>query len=87
MTGLIRLKVKIITSAIHIITGDGGTADKEVRDNRVTFFATYLGKGEYEFSYIMQAQIPGDYIVNPAKGMLMYYPEVNGNSESIRLKY
>lgn len=61
-------------------------ADKEIRDNRVTFFATYLGKGEYEFSYIMQTQIPGDYIVNPAKGMLMYYPEVNGNSKDIKLK-
>lgn len=61
-------------------------ADKEVRDNRVTFFATYLGKGEYEFSYIMRAQIPGDYVVNPAKGMLMYYPEVNGNSGNMKLK-
>ncbi len=61
-------------------------ADKEVRDNRVTFFVTYLGKGEYEFSYIMRAQIPGDYIINPAKGMLMYYPEVNGNSGSGVLK-
>lgn len=61
-------------------------ADKEVRDNRVTFFATYLGKGEYEFSYIMRAQIPGDYVVNPAKGMLMYYPDVNGNSGNLKLK-
>ncbi|MEO8664994.1 MAG: hypothetical protein ABI462_05805, partial [Ignavibacteria bacterium] len=61
-------------------------ADKEVRDNRVTFFVTYLGKGEYEFSYIMRAQIPGEYIVNPAKGMLMYYPEVNGNTREFTLK-
>ncbi len=55
-------------------------ADKDVRDNKVTFFATYMGKGEYEFSYIMHAQIPGDYTVNPARGMLMYYPEVTGNT-------
>lgn len=61
-------------------------ADKEVRDNRVTFFATYISKGEYEFSYIMQAQIPGDYSVNPATGMLMYYPEVNGNTGSMNLE-
>lgn len=61
-------------------------ADKEIRDNRVTFFATYLGKGEYEFSYILRAQIPGDYVVNPAKGMLMYYPEVNGNSGNLKFK-
>jgi len=61
-------------------------ADKEIRDNRVTFFATYIGKGEYEFSYILRAQIPGEYNVNPAKGMLMYYPEVNGNSGNLSLK-
>lgn len=60
-------------------------ADKEVRDNRVTFFATYLGKGEYEFSYIIRAQIPGEYTVNPARGMLMYYPEVNGSTSNSRL--
>ncbi|MEZ4821638.1 MAG: hypothetical protein R2942_04160 [Ignavibacteria bacterium] len=28
----------------------------------------------------MQVQI-GEFNINPAKGMLMYYPEVNGNSE------
>jgi uncharacterized protein YfaS (alpha-2-macroglobulin family) len=61
-------------------------ADKEIRDDRVAFFVTYLGKGEYEFSYIMRAQIPGEYNVNPAKGMLMYYPEVNGNSGNAVLK-
>lgn len=55
-------------------------ADKEVRDNRITFFSTYIDKGEYEFSYIMQAQIPGEYNVNPSKATLMYYPEYNGNT-------
>jgi len=61
-------------------------ADKEVRDNRVTFFATNIGKGEYEFSYIMHAQIPGEYTVNPAKGMLMYYTDFNGSSGDLKLK-
>jgi uncharacterized protein YfaS (alpha-2-macroglobulin family) len=60
-------------------------ADKEVRDNRITFFSTYIDKGEYEFSYIMQAQIPGDYTVNPTKAMLMYYPEYNGNTANSKL--
>lgn len=60
-------------------------ADKEVRDNRVTFFATYIGKGEYEFSYIFQPQIPGEYNVNPSKALLMYYPEYNGNTESFKI--
>ncbi|MEO6696258.1 MAG: MG2 domain-containing protein [Ignavibacteria bacterium] len=61
-------------------------ADKEVRDNRVTFFATYINKGLYEFSYILRAQIPGDYSINPAKGMLMYYPEVYGSTEITKLR-
>ena len=60
-------------------------ADKEVRDNRVTFFATYIGKGEYEFSYILHAQIPGEYNVNPAKGMLMYYTDYNGNTGNMKI--
>lgn len=60
-------------------------ADKEIRDDKVVFFATHLGKGEFEFSYIIQAQIPGEYTVNPAKGMLMYYPEFNGSTGKIKL--
>jgi uncharacterized protein YfaS (alpha-2-macroglobulin family) len=61
-------------------------ADKDIRDNRVTFFATYLWGDTYEFSYIIRAQIPGTYNVIPATGMLMYYPEVRGSSEEISIK-
>ena len=60
-------------------------ADKDIRDNRVSFFATYLWGDTYEFSYILRAQIPGSYNVIPATGMLMYYPEVRGSSEELRL--
>lgn len=61
-------------------------ADKDIRDNRVTFFATYLYGDAYEFSYILHAQIPGEYNVIPATGMLMYYPEVRGSSEELKLR-
>jgi uncharacterized protein YfaS (alpha-2-macroglobulin family) len=61
-------------------------ADKDIRDNRVTFFATYLWGDTYEFSYILRAQIPGKYSVIPATGMLMYYPEVRGSSKELRLE-
>jgi uncharacterized protein YfaS (alpha-2-macroglobulin family) len=61
-------------------------SDKEVRDNRVTFFATYIGVGEYEFSYIIHTQIPGNYNVNPAKGMLMYYPEYFGSTQNSNIR-
>ncbi len=61
-------------------------ADKDIRDNRVTFFATYLYGDTYEFSYILRAQIPGKYNVIPATGMLMYYPDVRGSSEELQLE-
>lgn len=60
-------------------------ADKDIRDDKVTFFATYLYGDHYEFSYIMRAQIPGQYNINPSVGALMYYPEVNGNSPTMRM--
>ncbi|MCI0448384.1 MAG: MG2 domain-containing protein [Chlorobi bacterium] len=61
-------------------------ADKELRDNRIVFFAPYLGSGEYEFSYLLRAQIPGIYNIMPSRGMLMYYPEVNGSSDNSTLR-
>lgn len=57
-------------------------ADRDVRDDRVTFFATYFGKGVHTFTYLMRAEIPGVYTVNPTIGSLMYYPEVYGNTTS-----
>ncbi|MCX6164748.1 MAG: hypothetical protein NTU73_07825 [Ignavibacteriae bacterium] len=60
-------------------------ADKDIRDNKVTFFATYLYGNSYEFSYIMRAQIPGDYNVNPARGNLMYYTDVSGSTANMKL--
>ncbi len=61
-------------------------ADKDIRDNRVSFFATYMYGDSYEFSYIIRAQIPGKYNVLPATGMLMYYPDVRGSSEELKLE-
>lgn len=60
-------------------------ASREVRDEKIAFFATALEPGEYEFSYILRAQIPGIYNVMPSLGMLTYYPEVYGNSDPLRM--
>ncbi len=57
-------------------------ADKEYRDEKVVFFVTDINSS-MEFSYIMKAQIPGEYNIMPAQGSLMYYPEVNGSSKII----
>jgi uncharacterized protein YfaS (alpha-2-macroglobulin family) len=53
---------------------------REYRDEKAVFFSTYFNK-EVTFRYIIKAQIPGKYNVNPAQSYLMYYPEFNGNTE------
>ena len=52
----------------------------DYRDDRVVVFATYLPAGTYEFTFQVQATIPGEYRVLPAQGELMYFPEVWGRS-------
>jgi uncharacterized protein YfaS (alpha-2-macroglobulin family) len=61
-------------------------ASREVRDEKVAFFADWLPEKERTFSYIVRAQIPGNYGVMPAVGSLMYYPEVRGNSSQISMR-
>ncbi len=61
-------------------------ADRDVRDEKVAFFAREIAAQPYEFSYIMRAQIPGSYSIMPSVGMLMYYPEVRGNSDAIAMR-
>lgn len=60
-------------------------ADREYRDEKVAFFVTSCQK-KMEFSYIIKAQIPGDYKIMPAQGYLMYYPELNGFSDVVNIK-
>lgn len=59
-------------------------ADKEYHDDKVSFFVTNV-QDEMDFSYIIQAQIPGNYNITPAQCFLMYYPEVNGNSNQQKI--
>lgn len=54
-------------------------AHRELRDEKVAFFATEVLRKEYLFSYVMRAQIPGRYSAMPSVASLMYYPEVRGN--------
>ena len=57
-------------------------ADKEYRDQKVSYFVTNVNK-EMVFTYLMRAQIPGKVTVSPAQAYLMYYPEFNGNSRRV----
>jgi len=56
----------------------------DVRADRVALFATYLGKGTYQYVYLARASLPGDYRVLPATGHEQYFPEVNAQSDGRR---
>lgn len=62
--------------------------DREIHDDRISFFVTYLGKGKMELYYLLKAQIPGKYVILPSVGSLMYYPEVRGSDfiEELKIK-
>ncbi|MCU0844176.1 MAG: carboxypeptidase regulatory-like domain-containing protein [Spirochaetes bacterium] len=51
----------------------------ERRDNRMVFFFTRISKGEiYEIAYIMRAELPGRFLVKPARIECMYEPSIQG---------
>jgi uncharacterized protein YfaS (alpha-2-macroglobulin family) len=54
----------------------------ELRDDKVVLFATSLGQGSYEYSYLMRASVPGRFLTRPAQAYEMYFPEVFGRSVS-----
>ena len=53
----------------------------EMRDNRIIVFADHLPPGVHVASFVTRATTPGTYVLKPAKGLLMYEPEVFGRSE------
>jgi uncharacterized protein YfaS (alpha-2-macroglobulin family) len=58
----------------------------EMRDNRVVIFADHLPPGVNVTSFVARATTPGSFILKPAKGTLMYEPEVWGRSEGGRFE-
>ncbi|MBV7332372.1 Ig-like domain-containing protein [Chloroflexi bacterium TSY] len=52
----------------------------DIRDDKVTFFATQLSAGTYEYTFQVRATIPGTYRILPAHAEMMYFPEVWGRS-------
>jgi uncharacterized protein YfaS (alpha-2-macroglobulin family) len=56
-------------------------------DNRMVFFFTKVRKGEvYEVAYIMRAELPGEFIVKPARMECMYEPSIQGWSLPARFR-
>lgn len=55
---------------------------KEIRDDKVAFFATRMNNGEtYDMTYRIRAEIPGTVSALPARAWLMYFPEIGGHSD------
>jgi len=59
-----------------------GYERKEVRDDRVAFFATRLPAGQHVFEYAARAITPGTFSARPAEAYAMYRPEIWGRSSS-----
>ena len=58
----------------------GGFDHVERHDDRVQLFATRLGEGIHEFSYIVRATTAGTFRTAPARAEEMYEPEVFGRT-------
>jgi uncharacterized protein YfaS (alpha-2-macroglobulin family) len=53
----------------------------ELRDEKVALFADYLPKGTYEYTYLIRASVPGQFLTLPTTAYEMYFPEVWGRSD------
>jgi alpha-2-macroglobulin len=62
-----------------------GYERKEVHDEKVTFFATYLHAGEHVFEYAARAVTPGVFSARPGEAYAMYRPEAWGRTASARI--
>jgi uncharacterized protein YfaS (alpha-2-macroglobulin family) len=51
---------------------------REMRDDRVVFYATVLWRGSYTASYVSRATTPGQFILPPSHAEEMYNPAVHG---------
>lgn len=54
---------------------------KEVRDDRMMYFADFLPAGVYELNYFVRATTPGEFRDKPALAQELYFPEVFGRSK------
>ncbi|MFY0571207.1 alpha-2-macroglobulin family protein [Archangium lansingense] len=59
---------------------------REVRDEKVVFFASDLKAGKNVFGYMMAPGLAGNLHVMPASASLMYHPQVRGTSNEQTLQ-
>jgi hypothetical protein len=58
---------------------------KDVHDERVTLFVTFLSSGRHEYDYLARATTAGEFSALPTEVYLMYEPETWARSASQRL--
>jgi uncharacterized protein YfaS (alpha-2-macroglobulin family) len=61
----------------------GGFDYVERHDDRVNLFATRLGEGNHEFSYLVRATTAGTFVTAPTHAEEMYEPEVFGRNGTV----
>ena len=61
-------------------------SSREFRDRRTVFFLDYFD-GDATFQYAMRVQIPGEFVVAPARAELMYRPKIHANTSSQRFAF
>ncbi len=54
---------------------------RELRDDRVVYFATRIWKGTYTATYVARATTPGTFVRPPAHAEEMYNPSIFGRSD------
>lgn len=64
----------------------GGFDHVEKFDDRIQLFATRLGDGRHEFSYLVRATTAGAFLAAPAWAEEMYEPEVHGRTGAVRVE-
>ncbi|HKQ72012.1 MAG TPA: alpha-2-macroglobulin family protein [Polyangiaceae bacterium] len=57
---------------------------RELRDDRVLFFAEHLAAGMYHYRYLARATTLGTYVVPPTRAEEMYSPEIFGRTAASR---
>jgi alpha-2-macroglobulin len=55
-------------------------ADKDVRDEKVSFYISHIEKGEHTIEYQMRASTPGSYNAMPTQIFSMYQPEIRSST-------
>jgi uncharacterized protein YfaS (alpha-2-macroglobulin family) len=63
-------------------------SDRELRDDRTTFFTMYFTRGQHEYVYLLKVVNPGIFRVSPTSVQPMYQPEYQstGNSLTVAVK-